>query len=1341
LEPTIDSTFVGRVIETDPNQTVDKHEWDFLGQGTFDTTILCTGSNCAQDCGLGGHNDCSVVNFSYSDPNLFSNTNELTADVGMRGVDSEGLSGAPHTRHVKVALAYVGPDRGNSQLAVTNLTAGGFSINWNDVTDVPNSGYILYVENLDTGLGEIYPISNEKVIGESYMMPYVASPATRYLVWVTVFYDSSLGSITRRSWPPTDPIVGIPVTTPENAPPVITVLRSPGNIYPAASAPHYLFQRSVGASLNLEIGVADPEGDQIAELRINELGAMNGAAFNGISSPTPGPSTSTFSWIIANLAAVPPGDYNLTIVTRDTFNAQATRSIVIRVNTNPDAPGALFVNSNSAQAGLPSSPDTIAQIINDDLTGQTLKFSFIHHDPEGDAANRYRVQVATEQSFFSTLWDSNLQNKTVDDNSRSTDITYGGSVLSYGVNYWWRVMVSDANNLLSPWGLGQFKLRPANYAPVMGAVSNQSVDVGNTLSFTLTATDQDITDGLVQTLTFFTPSALPSPRMSLNGSTGLFTFNPTSADLAGSPYSINFCVRDSFTPPAKNCTTATITVVLNLAAPTGLNVSFTSPTAGTASWTHTAGGEDGFQLDRTGPLPVRNDVLSTGSNVTTGSFIFNDCTSLVNIDFQVRAFVDPGNGRQFSSPATASTPRPGFAAPTNLAVAYAGPSTATLTWSHDPLSQGRSGYKIYQNNNLIATIGPNITSHDISGLVVGGIYNFSARPYVTIASCAPADVLGNSASVNWTQPNPVATITPSSLNFGSLAVGESVTQQLAVRNTGSMPLNLTATIQGADASNFSILNTPPNPLGVNATWNAQVKFQPTSIGVKSAQFQVSDGGYGFTATASLSGSGVPAAPTDFRAQWTGISTFDMSWSYSPPNPDEFRVNTDGGAPRFNGIDGSARSFSASFSDCYPPIPNSAPYLSLRACTGLPLICSNIIGTIITGGRPGWEPMINPSFQWLSESSAQLRWEDPTLTNSRYEIIVWNGATRVSASTSTADGATFDLTGLIAGTNYTVNVRPFRTQSDLPGCSATTIMYSAVQGLFYGQPRIDLQVFLTPHTTEVSEVNLYGVPVGEWASVQLTVVNNGDPLTINSLSYDTSGATFVYPVGGAYSNAPPGVFANGASWNVTVTMGALVTTSPEAIFNMRLISDTSGTVLNFPIRFTPLVYDAGYIRQMVVTNSGHNGGIGSDSGLIGATAQEKANDFCQRDINTDDTKQWRALLWFNNALSPDVLEPNVAYYREGLFKFGSNAAGTDVSMVTQSYIRPELQGRAAWTGRKFISGAPVGQSCNNWLSASSGAGAFGNYGGSAGGTRANWSYNGNQAGSQCTSIISIYCVEQ
>jgi hypothetical protein len=507
-------------------------------------------------------------------------------------------------------------------------------------------------------------------------------------------------------------------------------------------------------------------------------------------------------------------------------------------------------------------------VIDDNLADQNLKLTFLHADPESDAAASYHIQVDTDAAFASPqTWDSGTQNLAVNSGSRSANITYTGPSLTYGTDYWWRVQVGDSNGLLSSWSSGRFKMRPTNYTPTIAPVANQAVDVGATLSLALVGFDQDIADGLPQTLTYYAQGGLPSPRMNLNANTGAFSFTPTGADLPpASPYNLTFCVRDSYTPPAISspCATVQITVNLNLAAPTGLTVNFSSPIAGTANWTHSAPGEDGFQLDVTSPVAVP-DIAEVGPNITTAGLAFSRCDSTSTVNFQVRAFVDAA-ARQFSGAATASANRPGWAAPTSLAAAYAGTGNATLTWAH-PAVAGRTGYKVYRNGALLATLAANITTYADSGLVAGNTYSYTVRPYVNIPTCAPADVMGATATLSWTQPSIGVTFTPATgLVFPDTVVGtSSPTMTIQVRNTGGVPLNLTASVAGADASQFAILPPAPGPLPAGGTWTASIQFRPTAVGAKAATFQVTDPAYSYTATATLSGNGTPAAPPSMTA--------------------------------------------------------------------------------------------------------------------------------------------------------------------------------------------------------------------------------------------------------------------------------------------------------------------------------------------------------------------------------------------------------------------------------------------------------------------------------------------
>lgn len=1325
LEPTESSAFIGRAIESDPDQSVGRHEWDFNGGGSFGTAITCSGSACTQPCGDGAHGDCSVTNYSYDDPTLFSGKNELRIDVGLRGVDTEGAAGVPQTRTVGVAIAYVGPDRGSSNLRVTGLAAGGFTVAWDDVTDVPGSAYTLHVDNLDTGTSDLIPVANDKPIGNAYSVPYTAQPTTDYLVWVTTYYPTASGPITRQNFPD-DPIVGVPVTTPANAAPAVAVLRQPGNVPPAPAAPHYQLLRQPGNVLTLNVTVSDADGDQLAELRIDGLSALPGASFSGFSTPTPGPVTRAMTWNL-NMAPPPAGDYSITVVARDVVGSVTSLPLVIRLNSAPDAPASLQVNVNDASTGLASGdPSPVAQVVDDNLADQNLKVTYRHVDSDGDAAVNYRIQVDTDSAFASPrTWDSGTQTLSVSNGTRSPNVTYVGPSLAYATDYWWRAQVGDTNGNLSPWGSGRFKLRPTNYTPVLGPLTSPySVDVGSTLTINLTATDQDIVDGIPQILTFFTPGALPSPRMALNPSTGQFTFTPISADLPpASPYSFQLCVRDSYAPPAQACANVTINVNLNLAAPTGLSVAFSSPTAGTASWTHGAPGEDGFQLDQTSPVSTAN-LLTTGANVTNGSFTFNRCDSTSTVGFQVRAYVDPGAGRQFSSAATANAGRPGFAAPTGLSVAATGNTTARISWT--PGTTGQTGYAVYNGATRLANAAADATSYDVTGLTPASSYTFRVRPFVTVAGCLPGnEVLGAAASVNWTQPNPAFTVTPASLAFGNVVKdANSPTQTVTVRNTGGVVLTgITASLTGADAGQFALLNTPPASLATGATWDAQVQFRPTAYGARAAQLQVAASAFGLSSNVALTGTGIPVAPVITSASWDANepSKYSVAWTWGPGDPDDFSLQMPLGTEQFRVTLGNLRGRNNQpLTQCYMAT-GTVHTLNLLAFDG----GYSAPATANLGLRPGWEAMGSPTFSWLSNTSARLSWSDPAPVRSRYEVRVWNGASAVFSATSTDDATSLDLTGLVAGTNYTVTVRPFRAGVDMPGCSPATLVYGDRASLSYRQPIIDLEVYIqgTPaNPLELAELDGGGVWIGDDLSFPLRIRNAGDPLTITGSSYTVSGGSITTP--GIFSNVWPAPFNTGADWNTNVQFQAVSAPNVELTVTVQLQAGPYGQVLSFPVKVVPLVDNPGVSREVFATQATHAGDFGNNQGEVEANA----NAFCQADPRANPAKRYRALLWFDNAPLPGMLAGGALYRNQsGDVAFGTRPASGVAPYPAQHAI--SSPGQSVWTGRGMSGPA---YDCSNWTG---GWGAAANTG-----DLSQWSlaYGGS---SNCGTVQkAIYCVE-
>jgi hypothetical protein len=140
---------------------------------------------------------------------------------------------------------------------------------------------------------------------------------------------------------------------------------------------------------------------------------------------------------------------------------------------------------------------------------------------------------------------------------------------------------------------------PPNTPPVLAAISNQTVNVGQTVAFTANAMD---TDQPPQTLTF---SLLAGPgTATLNTNTGAFSFRAFVTQ-ANSTNSFTLQVSDNGTPPLS--TTQSFSVVVNpLSAPGISNISFPS-------------GQFNFQINgQNGP----DYAIETSTDLTQWSDVF-----------------------------------------------------------------------------------------------------------------------------------------------------------------------------------------------------------------------------------------------------------------------------------------------------------------------------------------------------------------------------------------------------------------------------------------------------------------------------------------------------------------------------------------------------------------------------------------------------------------------------------------------------------------------------------------------------------------------------------------------
>ena len=108
--------------------------------------------------------------------------------------------------------------------------------------------------------------------------------------------------------------------------------------------------------------------------------------------------------------------------------------------------------------------------------------------------------------------------------------------------------------------------------------------------------------------------------------------------------------------------------------------------------------------------------------------------------------------------------------------------------------------------------------------------------------------------------SPAATLSPSALNFGTIAIGStSAAKAVVLKNIGTANLTISRiVITGSNAGDFSQTTTCGTSLAAGASCKINVKFKPTGSGTRTAALNISDNAAGSPQKVTLSGIGTVA---------------------------------------------------------------------------------------------------------------------------------------------------------------------------------------------------------------------------------------------------------------------------------------------------------------------------------------------------------------------------------------------------------------------------------------------------------------------------------------------------
>jgi VCBS repeat-containing protein len=266
------------------------------------------------------------------------------------------------------------------------------------------------------------------------------------------------------------------------------------------------------APLSFTAVATDVDAGQTAVFSLDAAALALGATIDA--------TTGAFSWTPTEAQGA--GVYNLTVTVTDNGTPQLTDSetISITVNEVNQAPVLGAIGDRTVDEGA-TLTFTLAAT-DADLPGNTLTYN-ASNLPTGatfDAATRTFSWTPTEAQGPGLF----------------TDITFS---------------VSDG--LVTTSETISITVGEVNQAPVLGTIGNRSVQVGQTLTFTVTATDADLpVNGL-----FLSSSALPSGA-TFDTATGAFSWTPTAGQVGDT--SLIFTVTDNGSPVLNDSETITLTV-------------------------------------------------------------------------------------------------------------------------------------------------------------------------------------------------------------------------------------------------------------------------------------------------------------------------------------------------------------------------------------------------------------------------------------------------------------------------------------------------------------------------------------------------------------------------------------------------------------------------------------------------------------------------------------------------------------------------------------------------------------------------------------------------------------
>lgn len=181
-------------------------------------------------------------------------------------------------------------------------------------------------------------------------------------------------------------------------------------------------------------------------------------------------------------------------------------------------------------------------------------------------------------------------------------------------------------------------------------------------------------------------------------------------------------------------------------------------------------------------------------------------------------------------------------APSDLVAMAVSSTQINLSWTDN--STDELGFHVERsldgaNFTEIATVNPNVTTYNDTGLMPGTTYFYRLFAFNNFGSSAASNVAGDTTPVPPIPQFPVINVAPTALDFGSVRATTSAMQTVTITNVGAPDLIVSNITNPTGA--FSIVNKPATPFNVasNQSVTLTVQFTPPTTGSFAGAFAIS----------------------------------------------------------------------------------------------------------------------------------------------------------------------------------------------------------------------------------------------------------------------------------------------------------------------------------------------------------------------------------------------------------------------------------------------------------------------------------------------------------------------